>query len=59
MSTLMCLPSVIPENEKSLKTLSTPILGIENYPFVTETGLHLICMELLRIQSMLKSKLLA
>jgi len=42
-----------------LKTLSTPILGKEIYPFVMDIGLHLSCIELLKIQSAFRSKLVA
>lgn len=50
---------MIPENVKSLNTLSMPILGICRLVLTKEMGLHLTCMELLIIQSALNSRVLA
>jgi len=59
MSMFMCWKSVMAENEKSLNTLSTPIFGACNSVLTNATGLHLTCIELLIIQSTLKSTVAA
>jgi hypothetical protein len=56
ISKFTCEKSVTVENEKSLKTLSTPILGIVSMPSDIDIGLNFTCVEGLAIQSMFISK---